>query len=158
MWVRTSLRLGRVAGEAGVVALLLAGLLWADLPAWLEGLLWALVVLAIVGVIGQLVMSATRRPTPPPPSPTVLSRESLEIGDVGDRWIQVVKVLRDHLVIDAPRDLAREDFPATVAVDPGEVEEIIRRLATFGVTARRADPGPSSPPGPPDQVTRAAPP
>jgi hypothetical protein len=68
----------------------------------------------------------------------------IEIGNVGQQWIHVVKVLRDNSVIVDPHELPRDGYPIVVTVDPGAVEVVIRRLTELGVAVRSVGSGPSS--------------
>jgi hypothetical protein len=138
--VRTTLNAIRAVGGAGIVVIVLAWLSRIDLPVWLGALLWSFVILAVIGTIGQIVETLRRKPTP---APTGEASEQIEIGEVGQQWIQVVKVLRDHSVIEKPSDLARDDAPVVVAVDPDEVK-VVRRLTELGVAVRRLSSGSAS--------------
>ena len=98
-----------------------------------ESVVWALVILAVVGLAGQS-LTRLRRPSV---RPLTHEPQPVEIGDVGRQWIQVVKVLRDHSVIERPRDLPRNGFPVVVDVPPDETDAVVRGLTGLGVAARR---------------------
>jgi carbamoylphosphate synthase small subunit len=102
---------------------------------------WTLAILAVIGTIGRVV-ERLRRPAVSPP--TGQESEQIEIGEISEQWIQVVKILRDHQVIEKPHELARESPRTVVAVDPGEVEAVIRQLAERGIAVRRVGSGRSS--------------
>jgi len=120
---RTVVNVICAVGGVAIIAIALTWLSRIDLPVWLGALIWSFVILAAIGTIGQIVETRRRKPVS---FPTSEASEQIEIGEVSQQWIHVVKVLRDHSVIEKPHELPREDSPIVLAVDPGEVEVVIR--------------------------------
>jgi hypothetical protein len=98
----TAVSVIRAVGSAGIIVIALAWLWRIDLPVWLGAPIWAFVILAVVGTIGQTVSKLRREPAP---SPTGGAPEMIEIGQVGQQWIHVLKLLRDHSVIEKRHEL-----------------------------------------------------